>query len=65
MGYEGEFDVGDGDYAPIFDVLRERGKQAILVFPHGRRGKEYEEIPERKRAIFLCSLELIRGFVEA
>lgn len=55
---------GDGDYAPIFDVLRERGKQAILVFPHGRRGKEYEEVPERKRAIFLCSLELIRRFVE-
>lgn len=56
---------GDGDYAPIFDVLRERGKQAILVFPNGRRGKEYEEVPERKRAIFLCSLELIRRFIEA
>ena len=56
---------GDGDYAAIFDVIRERGKQAILVFPHGRRGKEYEEVPERKRAIFLCSLELIRRFVES
>lgn len=54
---------GDGDYAPIFDVLRERGKQAILVFPHGCRGKEYEELSERKRAIFLCSLEQIRSFI--
>ncbi|MBI3618878.1 NYN domain-containing protein [Candidatus Peregrinibacteria bacterium] len=56
---------GDGDYAPIFDALRERRKQAILVFPHGCRGKEYEEVPERKRAIFLCSLELIKRFTQA
>jgi uncharacterized LabA/DUF88 family protein len=56
---------GDGDYAPIFDTLRARGKQAILVFPHGCRGKEYEEIPERKRAIFLCSLEQIKQFIRA
>jgi len=55
---------GDGDYAPIFDVLRERKKQAILVFPKGCRGKEYEENAERKRAMFLCSLERLRTFVE-
>ncbi|OGJ61894.1 hypothetical protein A3C37_03685 [Candidatus Peribacteria bacterium RIFCSPHIGHO2_02_FULL_53_20] len=34
---------GDGDYAPIFDVLRERRKQAILVFPKGGLGREYLE----------------------
>ena len=55
----------DGDYAPIFGVLHEWRKRAILVFPHGCRGKEYEEIPERKRAIFLCSLEQIRTFLSA
>ncbi len=55
---------GDGDYAPIFDVLRERKKQAILVFPKGCRGKEYEESTERKQAMFLCSLEKLRMYIE-
>ncbi len=56
---------GDGDYAPIFDVLRERRKQAILVFPQGGLGREYLENEQRKRAIFLCSLERLRPFIEA
>ena len=47
---------GDGDYAPIFDALRERRKQAILVFPKGGLGREYLEDEQRKRTIFLCSL---------
>ncbi|MBI3336325.1 NYN domain-containing protein [Candidatus Peregrinibacteria bacterium] len=55
---------GDGDYAPIFDVLRERHKQAILVFPKGGLGREYIEHEQRKRAIFLCSLERLRPFIE-
>lgn len=56
---------GDGDYAPIFDVLRERHKQAILVFPKDGLGREYLENEQRKRAIFLCSLERLRPFIEA
>ncbi|MFH0769854.1 MAG: NYN domain-containing protein [Candidatus Peregrinibacteria bacterium] len=52
---------GDGDYAPIFDVLRERRKQAILVFPQGSKGREYEENIERNRGMFLCSLERLRS----
>lgn len=55
---------GDGDYAPIFDVLRERCKQAILVFPKGGLGREYLENDQRKRAIFLCSLEGLRPFID-
>lgn len=55
---------GDGDYAPIFDVLREHRKQAILVFPRGGLGREYLENEQRKRAIFLCSLERLRPFIE-
>lgn len=55
---------GDGDYAPIFDVLRERRKQAILVFPKGGMGREYTENERRKRAMFLCSLERLRPFIE-
>ncbi len=55
---------GDGDYAPIFDVLRERRKQAILVFPKGGMGREYTENEQRKRAMFLCSLERLRPFIE-
>ena len=55
---------GDGDYAPIFDVLRDRRKQAILVFPKGGLGREYLEDEQRKRAIFLCSLERLRPFIE-
>lgn len=55
---------GDGDYAPIFDVLRERRKQAILIFPQGGLGREYLEHEQRKRAIFLCSLERLRPFIE-
>lgn len=55
---------GDGDYAPIFDALRERRKQAILVFPKGGLGREYIEHEQRKRAIFLCSLERLRPFIE-
>ncbi|OGJ69317.1 hypothetical protein A3H90_00710 [Candidatus Peribacteria bacterium RIFCSPLOWO2_02_FULL_55_36] len=55
---------GDGDYAPIFDALRERRKQAILVFPKGGLGREYIEDEQRKRAIFLCSLERLRPFIE-
>lgn len=51
---------GDGDYAPIFDVLRERRKQAILIFPQGSKGREYEENIERNRSMFLCSLERLR-----
>ena len=56
---------GDGDYAPIFDVLRERRKQAILIFPKGGLGREYLEDERRKHAIFLCSLERLRSFIEA
>ncbi len=56
---------GDGDYAPIFDVLKARRKQAILVFPQGSLGREYNEVPERKRAIFLCFMELLRPYIEA
>lgn len=56
---------GDGDYAPIFDVLRERGKQAILVFPKGGLGREYVEDGQRKRSMFLCSLERLRPAIEA
>jgi len=56
---------GDGDYAPIFDVLRERGKQAILVFPRGCRGKEYDEDPVRKKAIFQCCLDRMQPFISA
>ena len=55
---------GDGDYAPIFDVLRDRRKQAILVFPKGGLGREYLENEERKRAVFLCSLERLRPLIE-
>ncbi|MEI8229510.1 MAG: NYN domain-containing protein [Candidatus Peregrinibacteria bacterium] len=54
---------GDGDYAPIFDVLRERHKQAILIFPKGGLGREYIENDQRKRAIFLCSLERLRPLI--
>ncbi len=54
---------GDGDYAPIFDVLRERHKQAILIFPKGGLGREYLEDEQRKKAIFLCSLERLRSFI--
>ena len=64
-GYQGFILMsGDGDYAPIFDVLRERRKQAILVFPKGGLGREYLEDEQRKRAIFLCSLERLRPFIE-
>lgn len=64
-GYQGFILMsGDGDYAPIFDVLRERHKQAILVFPKEGLGREYLENEERKRAIFLCSLERLRAFIE-
>lgn len=54
---------GDGDYAPIFDVLRERRKQAILIFPKGCLGREYLENEQRRQAIFLCSLERLRPFI--
>ena len=64
-GYQGFILLsGDGDYAPIFDVLRERRKQAIIVFPQGSLGREYLENEQRKRAIFLCSLERLRLFIE-
>ncbi len=64
-GYQGFILLsGDGDYAPIFDALRERNKQAILVFPKGGLGREYLENEQRKRAIFLCSLERLRPFIE-
>lgn len=55
---------GDGDYAPIFDVLRDKNKQGILVFPKGRLGREYNEDTQRRRGMFLCSLENIRNYIE-
>lgn len=55
---------GDGDYAPIFDVLRMRKKQSILLFSKGALGREYIEDEKRRNAMFLCPLERLRPFIQ-
>jgi len=48
---------GDGDYAIVADELIKRGKQVIVVFAPGCKGKEYEDF---KRGLFLCSVNQLK-----
>jgi uncharacterized LabA/DUF88 family protein len=52
---------GDGDYAAIVDKLIKMGKQAIVVFCKGHKGKEYEDF---KTGLFLCSVDRLKGFLK-
>ncbi|TSC97273.1 MAG: hypothetical protein CEN88_89 [Candidatus Berkelbacteria bacterium Licking1014_2] len=52
---------GDGDYAVLVDETIKNGKQAIVVFAKGCKGKEYGEF---KKGLYLCSVEQLKEFLE-
>lgn len=52
---------GDGDYAAIVDKLIKEGKQVIVVFCKGHKGKEYEDF---KTGLFLCSVSRLKSFLK-
>lgn len=52
---------GDGDYAVVVDELIKHGKQAIVVFAPGCKGKEYGDF---KRGLYLCSVNKLKLFIK-
>lgn len=52
---------GDGDYAAIVDKLIKMGKQVIVVFCKGHKGKEYEDF---KTGVFLCSVSRLKDLLK-
>ena len=52
---------GDGDYAPLAEEVIKAGKQMILVFAQGCRGKEYENFD---KGLYQCSVKKLRKFIQ-
>ncbi len=48
---------GDGDYAALVDDLIKKGKNIILVFGKGHKGKEYNT----QKGLFMCSVEKLKN----
>lgn len=51
---------GDGDYAVLAEEMIKNGKQTIVIFAKGCKGKEYGEF---KKGLYLCSVEQLRKFL--
>lgn len=51
---------GDGDYADLIQKLINKGKQVILVFARGHKGKEYNLF---KGNLFQCDVENIKKYI--
>jgi len=51
---------GDGDYAVLISEVIKKGKQAIVVFAPGSKGKEYKD---SKRGLFLCSAQRLGKYL--
>jgi len=52
---------GDGDYAPLAAEVIKAGKQMILVFARGCKGKEYENFD---KGLYQCSVKKLRKFIQ-
>ena len=52
---------GDGDYAPLIEEVIKAGKQMILVFARGCKGKEYENFD---KGLYQCSVKKLRKFIQ-
>lgn len=52
---------GDGDYAALVKDVIKKGRQAIVVFGHGHKGREYDDIGN---GLFLCSVNKFKEFIE-
>ena len=48
------FFTGDGDYAPLYRLLMERGKQVVVIYTAGHLGREIWDI---KKGIFKAQLK--------
>ena len=51
---------GDGDYAVLANELVKQGKQVIVVFAPGHKGKEYQDF---KKGLYLCTVELLKKYL--
>lgn len=52
---------GDGDYKKLVEYLLDCKKQVIVVHPFGQRGREFNELLERKaNRPFFCNAEKLR-----
>lgn len=56
---------GDGDYRAIIDHVLDKGKNAIIIHPYGKRGKELNELRYRggKKPYFL-PVEKLREYIQ-
>ena len=52
---------GDGDYAPLVEEVIKVGKQAILVFARGCKGKEYGNFD---KGLYQCSVKKLKKFIQ-
>jgi len=56
---------GDGDFKILCEHLLEINKQVIVVHPFGLRGKEYNELLERKKPKpYLCAVEKLTAYIK-
>jgi uncharacterized LabA/DUF88 family protein len=56
---------GDGDFKRLCEYLLEIGKQVIVVHPFGLRGKEYNELLERRGSRpYLCAVEKLTAYIK-
>lgn len=56
---------GDGDYKAIIEYLLNQKKQAIVVHPFGKRGKEFNELLDREMGgrPYFCPVEKLKEFL--
>ncbi|NQU77183.1 NYN domain-containing protein [Candidatus Falkowbacteria bacterium] len=52
---------GDGDYVALVEDIIKKGRQVIVVFGPGHKGKEYDEV---EKGLFLCSVNKLRAFIK-
>ena len=52
---------GDGDYASLAEEVIKAGKQMILVFARGCKGKEYENFD---KGLYQCSVKKLKKFIQ-
>jgi hypothetical protein len=56
---------GDGDFKPLCEYLLNNKKQVIVVHPFGLRGREYNELLERKNnKPYLCAVEKLTIYIK-
>jgi uncharacterized LabA/DUF88 family protein len=56
---------GDGDFKVLCEYLLDKGKQVIVVHPFGVRGREYNELLERKgHKPYLCAVEKLTFYIK-